>query len=80
MGRANDVSNGMLVETVTVDANDFVVGFSARNERSRVWRISSLTEYFRSQIGVAAIELNLVTNTFVVTNGDGSTVNGTVTT
>ena len=74
-----DTRNDMLIEAVTFDGSDYLVGYSARNLRSRVWSGATLATYFKSQLSVVAVDINTNTNVITVTNGDGSTVTGTVT-
>ena len=75
----NDVRNDMLIEAVTLDDNDVLIGYSARNQRSRGWRASTLNTYFAARLKVVAASINQTTNVITITHGDGTEVTGTVT-
>lgn len=73
-------NNDMLVEAVNMTDGDILVGYSARNRRSRAWKASALAEYMKARISPAAVSLNTTSNVVTITLGDGTTVVSTTST
>lgn len=74
-----DVENSNLVEATTLNDSDVLIGYSARNLRTRGWMASTLATYMKTRISPVAVNLNTTTNIVTVTLGDGSVIDGTVT-
>ena len=79
MSQSFSINNEMLIESVTFGADDVVIGYSARNRRTRAWTGATMLTYFKSQLQVAAISINTTTNIITLTHGDGEVITGTTT-
>jgi glutamate 5-kinase len=75
-----DVQNDMLVESVSMTGSDIIIGYSARNRRTRAWTANTMATYMRTQIAPVAINHNTTTNVITITLGDNTVITGTTST